>query len=81
VPGAYFAFNQYALLIVPLMLVWFFKGYYHEHPLKAVLLRVLGVLGITLLGYLLIITVVGVLMFVYAMSLGPEALEYVKPMK
>jgi len=38
-------------------------------------------LGITFLGYLLIIIVVGVLMFVYAMSLGPEALQYVKPVK
>lgn len=79
--GAYFTFNQYALLAVPLMLVWFFKGYYHEHSLKEVLLRLLGVLGITFLGYLLIIIVVGVLMFVYAMSLGPEALQYVKPVK
>jgi hypothetical protein len=48
--GAYFTLNQYALLVVALMLVWFFKGYYHEHPKKAALLRVLGLLGLTLLG-------------------------------
>lgn len=77
----FYRYNQYALLIVPIMLLWFFKGYYFEHPWKAIILRVLRILGLTMLGYLMIIIIVGIIMILYAMTLGPEALEYVRPSK
>ena len=78
-PGTFFSLTQYAFLIVPFMLVLFFKTFYYEKSFKAVLLRVLGVLGLTVAGYMLFIIVAVVAGIIIAITQGgPEALQYFK---
>jgi hypothetical protein len=78
-PDTFFSLTQYAFIAVPFMLVLFFKTFYYEKPLKAVLLRVLGVLGLTAAGYMLFIIIAVVAGIIIAISQGgPEALQYFK---
>jgi len=71
--------TQISILLVPLILVWFFKGYYQSKPMKSIFLKVLGVLGLTILGYLLFMLLAGLIGFVWAMLKGPDALKYIQP--
>lgn len=67
------------MLLVPIILVWFFKEFYKDKPLKSIIIKVLGVLGLTILGYILFLIFAGLVGFGIAMLKGPEALEYIKP--
>ena len=78
-PSAFYSLTQFSILLVPLILVWFFKEFYKEKPLKNIILKVLAALGLTILGYLIFIILAGVVGFGIAMIKGPEALEYMKP--
>lgn len=77
-PSAFYNLTQFSILIVPLILVWFFKEFYKEKSLKNIILKVLAVLGLTILGYLIFIILAGVVGFGIAMIIGPEAMEYLK---
>lgn len=77
-PTAFYNITQFSILIVPIILVWFFKEFYKEKPLKSIVLKVIGVVGLTILGYLLFIILAGIVGFGIAMLKGPEALEYMK---
>ena len=67
------------MLLVPVVLVWFFKGFYKEKTLKTIMVKVLAVLGLTIAGYLLFILLIFILVMVIGMLAGPEALQYVIP--
>ena len=76
-PNSFFIVTQLSMLLVPVILIRFFKGFYSDKPFKSIILRVLGTLGLTILGYLLLIvlaTVIGI-----ALLKEPESLQYVKP--
>lgn len=77
-PNIFFNLTQFSVLIVPLLLVWFFKGFYNEKKLGSVILSVLGVLGLTILGYVIFIFLAGIVGFGIAMLKGSHALEYLK---
>lgn len=77
-PNTFFNITQISVLLVPVLLVWFFKGFYKDKPLKSIILRVLGVLGLTILGYFVFIVLVSVLGIVFAILKGPESLQYIK---
>lgn len=77
--SVFYGITQFSMLIVPIILVWFFKEFYKDKPLKSIILKVLGVLGLTILGYILFIVFAGLVGFGIAMLKGPEALEYMKP--
>lgn len=78
-PSTFFSLTQYIFIAVPFMLVLFFKTFYYEKPLKAVLVRVLGVLGLTVAGYMVFIIIAVVVGIVLALTQGgPEALQYLK---
>lgn len=78
-PDTFFSLTQYVFLAVPFMLALFFKTFYNEKPFKAVLLRVLAVLGLTLAGYLLFIILAVIAGIIMAITKGgPEALQYFK---
>lgn len=78
-PDTFFSLTQCAFIIVPFMLTLFFKTFYYEKPLKAVLLRVLGALGLTVAGYMVVIIAAVVIGIVMALTQGgPEALQYLK---
>ena len=78
-PSTFFNITQYSFLMVPVILVWFFKGFYQDKPLKSIILKVLGVMGLTILFYLIFMIIVALIGFVFAMLKGPEALQYIKP--
>lgn len=72
--------STYTFLLIPPILVWFFRGFYADKPLKNILLKVLASLGLALLIYFAIIILVVIIGLVFAMmGAGKEALQYVKP--
>lgn len=78
-PATFYQTTQFSLLLVPFILAWFFKAFYKEKPLKSVLLKVLGVLGLTIAGYILLILLAGIFGIILTLLRGPGALEYIKP--
>ncbi|MBB4807855.1 magnesium-transporting ATPase (P-type) [Chryseobacterium defluvii] len=77
-PNAFFTITQLSALLIPLILVWFFREFYKARSLKSIIFRVIGVLGLTILGYLLLLVFVGVAGAVFSILKGPESLEYLK---
>ena len=77
-PTAFYNITQFSILLFPVILVLFFKEFYKEKTLKSVILKVFGVLGLTILGYLIFIILAGVVGFGIAMIKGHEAMEYLK---
>ena len=78
-PSVFYNISQFSVILVPLILVWFFKGFYKDKTLKSIITRVVGVLGLTFLGYLIFIIFLGIVVVVIEMLKGPEVLEYIKP--
>ena len=48
------------MLLIPISMVWFFKGFYPERKFTTIILRVLAIFGMMLLG-LIILGIVGVI--------------------
>lgn len=79
-PDSFFIISQITFLIVPFILVWFFRGFYADKPLKSVILRSLASIGLTVAGYFALIIVSTILVVVYAMTTNnPELLKYFQP--
>jgi hypothetical protein len=62
-PNTFLNITQLSLLLVPVILIWFFKEFYKDKPLKSIILKVLGVLGLTVLGLLFVIILVSIIIF------------------
>lgn len=78
-PDAFFTLSQFSFIAVPFILTLFFKTFYYEKPFKAVLLRVLGALGLTVAGYMVFVFIAVVVGIIFAvLNGGPEALQYFK---
>lgn len=71
--------SSLSLLSVPLILIWFFNGYYKEKSLKKIIGRVLLIILLTILSFILLMIVSVIGGVIFAMLKGPEALEYLKP--
>ena len=80
-PDAFFVLFQASILLLPIILFWFFKGFYYDQPIKSILLRTLAVVGITLLGYIVLVVIVSIGIVVYVIFQGPEALQEFIPKK
>lgn len=78
-PESFFTISQITLLLAPFILIWFFKNFYPERPIKSIVLRSLGAIGLTLVGYIVVIIVVSIIFAVYAMTVNPELLKYTQP--
>lgn len=80
-PSVFFNITQISMLLVPVILVWFFKEFYAHKKLKTIILKVLAIVGLTLLGYLLLIVIFGIGVAIYLMvnAIGPDKLSYIKP--
>jgi len=70
---------QWFMCIIPFLLVWFFKEYYNDKPLKSVILRVLAIIGLILLTYIIVVFVAIIIGIIYAIINGPDALQQFKP--
>ncbi|MCG2611984.1 hypothetical protein LZZ90_10740 [Flavobacterium sp. SM15] len=77
-PVSFYNVTQISVLLVPVILLFFFKEFYKDKPLKSIILRIFGVLGLTVLGYLIFILIAVFIGFGVALLKGPEALEYLK---
>ena len=44
-----------SLLVIPFIMVWFCKGFYNEHSLKSIILKVLLILFMLFIGYILLV--------------------------
>lgn len=75
----FFSITQYSAILVPIILIWFFKGFYHDKPLKTITLRVLLSLMLTVIGFVVIIIIFSLIIAVYIKIFGADALHYVKP--
>ncbi|MDI9882773.1 DUF3667 domain-containing protein [Flectobacillus longus] len=71
--------SQSSFLILPFILVWFFKGFYDHIPLKKIIIKILGVVSLTLLAYILAIIASTVVFILYGMFVDKGVLEYAKP--
>lgn len=77
-PSVFLNLSQFSVLLVPIILVWFFKEFYQEKNLKSIIIKVFGILGLTILGYIIILIFGSVIGAGIAMLKGPEASEYLK---
>ena len=80
-PATMMAITFYSLFLIPLILVWFFKEFYKEKPVKAVILKVLAVLGLVILGYIILLLIVVILFMLVTMQKAPETLQYIPKTK
>ena len=78
-PDSFFTISQISFLIVPFVLVWFFRGFYADKPLKSIVLRSLAALGIFAVGYIAVILIGSIIFVIYAMVFDPEMIKYMQP--
>lgn len=69
----------YSIFIVPIILIWFFKGYYVEKSVKQVVGGTLAALGLVAVAMFVLITLIIIVVILYSLTKGPEGLEYIKP--
>lgn len=79
-PDSFFTISQISFLIVPFILIWFFKGYYPDKSLKSIVFRSLAAIGMFATFYVVVIFGITILLVVYAMTTNnPELLKYFQP--
>ena len=77
--NAYSIFTCLTMLTLPLISIWFYKGFYPDKSLKTIILRVLLIIGLIFLAYILMLLIAIVIGIIAAMLIGPDVLKYVKP--
>ncbi|PKG43549.1 hypothetical protein CXF67_04190, partial [Psychroflexus sp. MES1-P1E] len=71
-----------SFLIIPIIMIWFFKGYYREKSFTSIIGRVLLIILILFFSFIILMIASVIGGFVFAMIGGSEAmdaLEYLKP--
>lgn len=68
-----------SMLILPFILVWFFKEFYSNKPLKSIIGRILLIILFTMVFFILFMIILMIGGVIFAMIKGPEAMEYIKP--
>lgn len=78
-PEIFLSITGYAILLVPVILVIFYKGFYPQLSYLKLMLKALVILGLTFIGFILLVVsgvMIGVL---YAKFIDPTLLQAVKP--
>lgn len=72
--------SSFSIISIPVIMVWFFKGFYEQKSLKSILSRVLVVilLGFVAFLMLMLLSIIASVLFALLKG-GPEALEYIQP--
>jgi hypothetical protein len=78
---AFTTVSSLIFLITPFILLWFFRGYYPEKPLKKIILKVLAVLGLTVAAFGILMVILMIVVAVYVITQGPEGAKYFLPGK
>ena len=68
--------SMYSMLIMPLMMIWFYKNYYSEKSLKSIIPRLILKSGIFVTFFFVVIIIATIS---YIIILGPEALKQFQP--
>ncbi len=68
-----------SMLVIPLILVWFFKEFYSNKSLKSIIKRVLLIILLTMLSFIFIMILVIMGGVIFALTKGPESIEYITP--
>jgi len=76
---AFAIYTSLTSMSIPLILVWFYKGFYTDKSLKSIIGKVLFIIGLILLAYILIILIAIVIGLIFALIMGEGTLKYVKP--
>jgi len=63
------SFTSFSILTIPFILIWFFKGYYPDKPMKSIIGRVAITIGLTLLGFIVSMIMVALGAFIYSSML------------
>lgn len=74
-----FNISSFVMLLVPVMLVWFYKGFYPDKQLKSIIIKILAVVGLFLACYIVISILGAAIYIIYALSNNPELLRQAKP--
>ena len=77
--GVVIKISTLSMLTIPLIMIWFFKGFYQEKSLKSIVLRVLAITLLMFVGFIILIILAAIAGFIFAMVKGPEALQYIQP--
>ena len=75
----FFQTSGLSILTIPLIMIWFFKGFYKDKSLKSIFVRVLLIILLSFLGFIILIILAIIAGFIFAFIKGPEALEYIQP--
>lgn len=76
---AFSIFTSLTTFVYPPLFIWFYKGFYPEKSLKAIIGKVLIIMGLMILAYIIVIMIAVVIGIIAAIIIGPEALKYFKP--
>lgn len=70
-----------SFLLSPIMLIWFFKEVYSEKKLKSIIGRVVLIMIYAIIGFVVLMILIGSLFVLYSVIQGPEAIEHLKKPK
>ena len=74
----YYQIFGFAILIIPIMLIWFFKGFYAQKTLKSIIGRVFVTVSLTIVGFVIFMVILSLVFGIY-FAINPEAAEYFVP--
>jgi hypothetical protein len=67
------------LVLMPIVLVWFYKGFYAEKSLKSIIGKMFLMLGLMIIGYIALIILGIIIGILIAILKGPESIQYLMP--
>jgi len=59
------SFTSFSIFTIPFILIWFFKGFYPDKPMKSIMGRVAITIGLTMLGFIVSMIMVATGAFIY----------------
>jgi len=74
-------FSLFSMVFTVFILIWFYKEFYNDHPLKSIILRVLGIFGLLFVAYFIITILAVIGIGVYSQIKGISPTEYITPAK
>ena len=78
---AFSAVMMLSILLIPFILVWFFKNLYDDKPLKSIIWRVLAIMFAMVIVFFIMIVLAVIIYFTYLGMYHPEVLETMKKTK
>jgi hypothetical protein len=71
-PDIFMGITQFSLLLLPLIFIFFFRGFYTDKPIKSIILKTFATIGLLLLGYILIVILFSIGLISYITLTGAK---------